>query len=95
MIRASSSQSVDLQFIPFFELYQKTLNNGIHSFPALRSSFRGGCGEQAGKFAVVSLGKALNGMLPPLCGRQVPQTPRKWPAEGNGKLLRSSAKKIS
>ena len=27
---------------------------------------------------VVSLGKALNGTPPPLCGRQVAQTPRKW-----------------
>ena len=27
---------------------------------------------------VVSLGKALNGTPPPLCGRQVAQTPQKW-----------------
>ena len=29
-------------------------------------------------FLVVFLGKALNGTLRPLCGRQVAQTPRKW-----------------
>ena len=51
VVRASASQSVDLGFIPLVESYQKTLKNGIHSFPAWRSAFRGGCGEQAGKFA--------------------------------------------
>ena len=48
--------SVGLGFIPLAELYQKTLKNGIHSFPAWRSAFRGGCGEQAGKFACCVLG---------------------------------------
>ena len=47
VIRASASQSVDFGFIPFVELYQKTLKNGIHSFPAWRTAFSGGCGEQA------------------------------------------------
>ena len=61
MVRASASQSVDLGFIPLVESYQKTLKNGIHSFPARRSAFRGGCGEQAASSLVVSLGKALNG----------------------------------
>ena len=32
--RASASQSVDLSFILPVESYQKTSNNGIHSFPA-------------------------------------------------------------
>ena len=54
--RASASQSVDLGFIPLVESYQKTLKNGIHSFPAWRSAFSGGCGEQAGKFACFVLG---------------------------------------
>ena len=40
-----------------FESYQKTLKNGIHSFPAWRSAFRGGCGEQAGKFDCCVLGQ--------------------------------------
>ena len=34
VVRASASQSVDLGFIPLVESYQKTLKNGIHSFPA-------------------------------------------------------------
>ena len=47
----SASQSVDLEFIPLVESYQKTLKNGIYSLPAWRSAFMGGCGEQAGKLA--------------------------------------------
>ena len=57
VVRASASQSVDLGFIPFVESYQKTLKNGIYSFPAWRSAFMGGCGEQAGKFACCVLGQ--------------------------------------
>ena len=57
VVRASASQSVDPGFIPLVESYQKTLKNGIHSFPAGRSAFRGGCGEQAGKFACCVLGQ--------------------------------------
>ena len=57
VVRASASQSVDLGFIPLVESYQKTLKNGIHSFPAWRSACRGGCGEQAGKFACCVLGQ--------------------------------------
>ena len=57
VVRASASQSVDLGFIPLAESFQKTLKNGIHSFPAWRSAFRGGCGEQAGKFACCVLGQ--------------------------------------
>ena len=57
VVRASASQSVDLSLIPLVESYQKTLNNGIRSFPAWRLAFRGGCGEQAGKFACCVLGQ--------------------------------------
>ena len=57
MVRASASQSVDLGFIHLVESYQKTLNNGIYSFPAWRSAFKGGRGEQAGKFACCVLGQ--------------------------------------
>ena len=57
VVRASASQSVDLGFIPLVESYQKTLKNGIHSFPAWRSAFREGCGEQADKFACCVLGQ--------------------------------------
>ena len=37
-VRESASHSVDLGFIPLVESYQKTLKNGIHSFPACRSA---------------------------------------------------------
>ena len=57
VVRAFASQSVDVGFIPLVESYQKTLNNGIHSFPAWRSAFMGDCGEQAGKFACCVLGQ--------------------------------------
>ena len=57
VVRASASQSVDQWFIPLVESNQKTLKNGIHSFPAWRSAFMGGCGEQAGKFACCVLGQ--------------------------------------
>ena len=57
VVRASASQSVDLGFISLVESYQKTLKNGIHSFPAWSSAFRGGCGEQAGKCACCVLGQ--------------------------------------
>ena len=57
VVRASASQSVDLEFIPLVESYQQTLKNGIYSFPAWRSAFMGGCGEQAGKFAYCVLGQ--------------------------------------
>ena len=78
VVRAFALQSVALRFNPLVESYQRTLKNGIHSFPAWRTAFKRGCREQAGKLAVVSLGKALNGTPPSLCGRQVAQTPRKW-----------------
>ena len=57
VVRAFASQSVDPGFIPLVESYQKTLKNGVHSFPAWRSAFMGGCGEQAGKFACGVLGQ--------------------------------------
>ena len=57
VVRAPASQSVDQGFIPLVESYQKTLKNGIRSFPAWRSAFREGCGEQAGKFACCVLGQ--------------------------------------
>ena len=57
VVRASALQSVDLGFIPLVESYQKTLKNGIRSFPAWRSALMAGCGEQAGKFACCVLGQ--------------------------------------
>ena len=41
VVRASAAQSVDLGFIPIVESYQKTLKNGIYSFPAWRSAQKG------------------------------------------------------
>ena len=38
VVRASASQSIDLGFIFLVESYQKTLKNGIRSFPAGRSA---------------------------------------------------------
>ena len=52
IIRAFASQSGHLRFISLVQSYQKTLKYGIHSFPAWRSAFMGGCGEQAGKLFV-------------------------------------------
>ena len=57
VVRAPASQSVDQGFVPLVESYQKTLKNGIRSFPAWRSAFREGCGEEAGKFACCVLGQ--------------------------------------
>ena len=38
VVKASTLQSVDLGFISQVESYQKTLKNGIYSFPAWRSA---------------------------------------------------------
>ena len=71
VVRASASKSVDLGFISQIESCQKTLKNGIYNFPAWRLAQKGKCGEQAGKLGCCVLGEAINGMLPPLCGRQM------------------------
>ena len=57
MVKASASQSVDLGFIFDVKLCQKTLKNSVHSFPAWRSAFMGGCGEQVGKFTCCVFGQ--------------------------------------
>ena len=56
--RKSAWESVDLEFVPLVESYQKIFKNGIHSFPAWRSAFRRGCKEQAGKFVCCVLGQS-------------------------------------
>ena len=71
VVRASTSQSVDLGFISLVKSYQKTLKNGIHSFPAWRSAHRDSVENKPASLLVVSSGKALNGMPPSLCGRQM------------------------
>ena len=70
-VRASASQLVDQGFIPQVKSYQKTLNNGIHSFPAWRSAHRDSVESKPASLLVVFLGKTFNGMPPSLCGRQV------------------------
>ena len=69
VFRASASHSVDLGFIPQVESYQKTLKNGIYSFPGWRSANMDSVESKPASLLVVSLGKALNGMPPSLCGR--------------------------
>ena len=51
--------------------FKKTLKNGIHSFPARCSAHRDSVENKPASLLVVSLGKALNGMPPFSCGRQV------------------------
>ena len=71
VVRASASQSVDLGFIPLVESYQKTLKKigARHLWEVVEN--------KPASSLVVSLGKALNGMPLPLCGRQVAHKPRK------------------
>ena len=73
-----ASHSVNLGFIPQVESYQNTLKNGIHSFPAWHSVFKGCCVEQTDKFARSVLRQGTSREVPTLCGRQVAQAPRKW-----------------
>ena len=61
VVGASASQSVDLGFNLLVESYQKTLQNGIHSFPTWRLAFRTCRTNKPTSSLVVSLGKALNG----------------------------------
>ena len=44
---------------------------GIYSFPAWRSALQGQCGEQAASLLVAPMEKALSGIPPYWCGRQV------------------------
>ena len=75
MVRASASQSVDLGFIPLVESYQMTLKMvSAASLLGARHLWEVVENKPASSL-VVSLGKALNGTPPPLCGRQVVQTP--------------------
>ena len=60
MVRASAPQSVDLGFISQDESYQKTLKNGIHSFPVWRSANRDSVENKPASLLVVSLGKTRN-----------------------------------
>ena len=71
MVRASASQSVDLGFISLVESYQKTLKMVFTASLLGAQHIRDSVENKPASFLVVSLGKALNGMPPSLCGRQM------------------------
>ena len=80
VVRVSASQSVDLMFIALVESYQKTFLKMVSKAFLLGAQHIEEIVEnKPASLFVVTLGKALNGTLPSLCGRQVDQTPRKWP----------------
>ena len=60
MVRAYAPRSVDLRFISQVVSYQKTLKNGIHSFPDWRSANRDSVENKPASLVVVSLGKTHN-----------------------------------
>ena len=78
VVRASSSQSVDLGFNPLVESYQKTLKMVFTASLLGARHLREIVENKLASSFVVSMGKALNGTPPPLCGKQVAQTYRKW-----------------
>ena len=79
VVRAFALQSVDLRFNPLVESYQKTLKKLVSTAFLLGARhLREVVENKSASSLVVSLGRALNGTPPPLCGRQVAQTPRKW-----------------
>ena len=61
LVRASALRLVDLRFIPQVNSYQKTLKNGVHSFPAWRLAHRDSVEKKPASLLVV--GKALNGFV--------------------------------
>ena len=67
MVRASASQSVDLEFLSLVESYQKTFTASLLGAQHIRDSVE----NKPPSLLVVSLGKALNGTPPSLCGRQM------------------------
>ena len=69
VVGGSALQSIELGFIPLVKSYQKTLKNGIHSFSARQLVEV--VENKPASLLVVSLGKALYGTPPPLCGRPV------------------------
>ena len=62
---------LDQGFFSQIGSYQKTLEKGINNFLAWRIEQKGQLREQAASLLVVSFGKALNGMHPSLCGKQM------------------------
>ena len=70
-VRASASQSVDLGFISLVESYQKTLKMVFTASLLGAQHIRYSVENKPARLLIVSLGKALNGMPPSLCGRQM------------------------
>ena len=62
LVKASVLQSVDLGFISKVEPYQKTLKNGIHSFPAWRSA-NWDCVNRSRQVRLCSWARHLTGRL--------------------------------
>ena len=71
MVRASALQSVDLVFIFQVESHQKTLKMVSTASLLGARHIRDSVENKPASLLVVSLGKALNGMPPSLCGRQM------------------------
>ena len=72
VVRASASQSVDLGFISLVESYLKTLKKMVFTASLLGAQqIRDSVENKPASLLVVSLGKALNGTPPSLCGRQM------------------------
>ena len=73
VVRASASQSVDLEFIPLVEPYQKALKMVFTASLLGAQHLVEVVENKPASMIVVSLGKTLNGTPPSLCGRQVAQ----------------------
>ena len=71
MVRASTLQSVDLGLISQVESYQKTSKMVFTASLLDAQQNRDSVENKPESLLVVSLGKALNGMPPSSCGRQV------------------------
>ena len=71
MVRASASQSVNLEFIFQVELYQKTVKIVFTACLLGVQHKRDSVENKPASLLVVPLAKKLNGMLPSLCDRQV------------------------
>ena len=71
VVRASASQLVDLGFISLVESYQKTFKKMVFTASLLGAQHIRDSVENKPASVLVFLGKALNGMPPSLCGRQM------------------------
>ena len=73
VVRASASQSVDLGFISLSRVIPNDFKKWYSQLQCLALSIkkRDGVESKLASLLVVSLGKALNGTPPSLCGKQV------------------------